>query len=175
MVYLYSLLVTSTILVALSAAPITIPLGSSGQSLSISEDGEILSIGDRTIDLSGSTCSGGRGRKHHSGNGKNNGAAATNTKAIYFITNAAENSVVALKVASDGTVSDGTITPTGGNGSTGVDAKGAPAVPDGLFSQGAVKVAGKVRSPFHDRSFVTEFPELDCREPRLQHYLNVQH
>lgn len=67
-----------------------------------------------------------------------------NAKAVYFITNEACNSVVALRVAPNGTLSDGSITPTGGAGMIGVDSKGAPAVPDALFSQGAVKVSGNV-------------------------------
>jgi hypothetical protein len=66
-----------------------------------------------------------------------------NARAVYFITNAASNSIVALKVAADGTLSDGTITCTGGAGMQGIE-NGAPAAPDALFSQGALKVAGNV-------------------------------
>lgn len=73
-------------------------------------------------------------------------AANTNAKAVYFITNAAQNSVVALKVAEDGTLSDGSITATGGAGMSGIDGStNLTAAPDSLFSQGAVKVAGNVR------------------------------
>lgn len=61
--------------------------------------------------------------------------AATNAKAIHFMMNAANNSIVALKVAADGTLSSGPITATGGAGMNGVDSTGAPAVPDALFSQ----------------------------------------
>ena len=67
-----------------------------------------------------------------------------NAKAIYFLTNDACNSVVALKVGSDGKLSDGSITMTGGAGMNGIE-NGKPAGPDALFSQGAVKVAGNVR------------------------------
>jgi hypothetical protein len=66
-----------------------------------------------------------------------------NAKAVYFISNAARNSIVALNVAADGTLSNGTITFTGGAGMQGIE-NGAPAAPDALFSQGAVKVAGNV-------------------------------
>jgi hypothetical protein len=77
------------------------------------------------------------------------GVAAANAKAIYFITNDACNSVVALKVAADGTLSDGSITGTGGAGMNAIDsATGGPAAPDALFSQGAVKVAGNVSKLF---------------------------
>lgn len=73
------------------------------------------------------------------------GQTGTNPKAVYFITNAAENSVVALKVAADGTLSDGSITATGGAGMSGIDGStNLTAAPDSLFSQGAVKVAGKM-------------------------------
>src|SRR5450432_642744 len=69
----------------------------------------------------------------------------TNAKAVYFITNDACNSVVALKVTADGTLSDGSITMTGGSGMNGIDgATGNPAAPDSLFSQGAVKTTGNV-------------------------------
>jgi hypothetical protein len=74
------------------------------------------------------------------------GAAVTGAKAVYFITNDACNSVVALKVNADGTLSDGSITGTGGAGMNGIlSATGGVAAPDALFSQGAVKVAGNVR------------------------------
>ncbi|CAF9915808.1 MAG: hypothetical protein HETSPECPRED_002588 [Heterodermia speciosa] len=73
-------------------------------------------------------------------------AAQPNAKAIYLLTNdAAGNSIVALKVAADGTLSDGSITPTGGNGASGTDGKTkAPAAPDALFSQSALKVEGSM-------------------------------
>lgn len=72
--------------------------------------------------------------------------STTNVRAVYFMTNEApDNFVVALRVASDGTLSDGSLTSTGGAGASGIDgATGAPAAPDALFSQGSVKVAGNV-------------------------------
>jgi hypothetical protein len=159
MVQLSTLLASFAILVLTSAAPLTVPLGLTGQSLSISEDGQTISIGSQSIDIRSAmdrsnSCKSSTGGKKGAGGGKgsdaNSGNASTpnpqaaTAKAIYFITNAAENSVVALKVASDGTLSDGSITATGGNGMVGVDKEGAPAVPDGTFSQGALKVAGNV-------------------------------
>lgn len=60
------------------------------------------------------------------------------------MTNAANNSIVALKVGADGTLSNGSITVTGGAGMSGLDLTGAPAALDSLFSQGAVKVSGNV-------------------------------
>jgi hypothetical protein len=157
MVYLKSFLAGLALLLLSSAAPLTVPLGSTGQSLSISEDGQTVSLGSQSINIraalngpaacqSTATANKGHGKAGHKGAGAGKGpgvAVTTNAKAIYFITNSANNSVVALKVAANGTLSDGSITVTGGAGITGVDAKGAAAVPDGLFSQGAIKVAGQ--------------------------------
>lgn len=148
--------------IATSAMPFTVPLGSTGQSLTISADGQTISVGGQTVNLSrvmarGATCKASGKKSGHKGAGAGAGAgsaaanstaaASTNAKAIYFMTNAANNSIVALKVAADGTLSDGSITATGGAGMSGLDSTGAPAAPDSLFSQGAVKVAGNVRLP----------------------------
>jgi hypothetical protein len=66
-------------------------------------------------------------------------------KAVYFMTNLASNSIVALPVADDGSVSAGTTTSTGGAGGNLVDAmKGTPNGPDALGSQGSVQVVGNV-------------------------------
>ena len=69
---------------------------------------------------------------------------ATTAKAIYFMTNDANNSIVALPISKNGTLSGGTLTATGGAGGNEVDAKGQPLSPDALSSQGAVRVAGKL-------------------------------
>jgi hypothetical protein len=140
------------ILLTASAVPLTIPFGTSGQSLSVSEDGQTISIDGESIKLgqgahaSSGGARGHRGRKHQHGKEgvSSNSTSSTNARAIYFLTNGVNNSVVALKVAADGTLSDGSITPTGGAGMSGVDSTGAPAAPDALFSQGALKVAGNV-------------------------------
>jgi hypothetical protein len=79
------------------------------------------------------------------------GAAAKNStatpakdaKVMYYITNDADNAIVALKVGQDGTLSDGSVTPTGGKGGNGIQ-KGAPAKVDPLFSQSAVRVGSGV-------------------------------
>ncbi len=65
-------------------------------------------------------------------------------KAVYFMTNGANNAIVALPVAQDGTLSQGTTTMTGGQGSVAVDASGKPATGDGLSSQNSVIVKGNV-------------------------------
>jgi hypothetical protein len=155
MVQLSSILAGLSIAFFALAVPLTIPLGSTGHSLTISDNGQTISVDGQTVNLaravSGAAACSESGKK---GGHKGAGAAAanstvpsTNAKAIYFMTNAANNSIVALKVAADGTLSDGSITATGGAGMSGLDSTGAPAAPDSLFSQGAVKVAGNVLPP----------------------------
>jgi hypothetical protein len=74
--------------------------------------------------------------------------SASNPQAIYFMTNAAQNSIVALRVAADGTLSDGSITSTGGAGMNGINgATGGPAAPDALFSRKYTKFPCCFHSP----------------------------
>lgn len=63
-----------------------------------------------------------------------------NAKALYFLTNNAENAVVAVELDGDGLVTGrSSVTPTLGVGANGIDgATGQPAVPDALFSQSAL-------------------------------------
>jgi hypothetical protein len=75
-------------------------------------------------------------------------AGTTEAKAIYFMTNQANNSIIAIPVGSDGTLSGGTLIGTGGAGSNLIDtATNGPAAPDALASQGSVKVAGNASPP----------------------------
>ncbi|KAJ2904437.1 uncharacterized protein MKZ38_008110 [Zalerion maritima] len=68
---------------------------------------------------------------------------ASTGQAVYFITNGVEeNAVVAVPIGADGTLSGGTTTGTGGQGSVAVDADGQPAVPDALVGQSALSLAG---------------------------------
>lgn len=70
-------------------------------------------------------------------------------KAIYFLTNDKENSVVALPIGQDGMISKGTVTKTGGAGSIAINgATDQPGVPDALVGQSALTVAGNVREPY---------------------------
>lgn len=67
-------------------------------------------------------------------------------KAIYVLDNEASNSVVALKITGDGTLSDGTTTSTGGFGCAKFPeeaaADGTPHSHDSHVFQGAVNVVG---------------------------------
>ncbi|KAF7510746.1 hypothetical protein GJ744_006112 [Endocarpon pusillum] len=70
-------------------------------------------------------------------------AAEAGAKAIYFMTNQDENSVIMLPVQDDGTLADGSIIATGGKGASLIDTKtGQPAASDTLASQGSVRVVG---------------------------------
>jgi hypothetical protein len=72
---------------------------------------------------------------------------AATGKAVYFITNDAENAVVALPIGKDGMLSAGTVTKTGGAGSNSIDGMTMmAAVPDALVGQSALTVVGNVRS-----------------------------
>lgn len=89
-------------------------------------------------------------------------AAEANAKAVYFITNNEENAVVALKVGADGMLLDGSITPTGGKGGSGVDAMGVTVPQDGLFSQGSIRVEGEVNPPI-SFPLTTKIPKLTTK------------
>lgn len=66
-------------------------------------------------------------------------------KAVYFITNGQENSVVALPIGNDGMLSKGSSTKTGGAGSIAISgATMEPGVPDALVGQSALTVVGNV-------------------------------
>ncbi|KAG9769104.1 hypothetical protein KCU88_g6978, partial [Aureobasidium melanogenum] len=68
--------------------------------------------------------------------------------AVYLLTNEADNAVVALPVAADGTLSLGKVTGTGGAGANSIGGTtNQPAAPDALIGQSALTVAGNVRYP----------------------------
>ncbi|KAI1750407.1 hypothetical protein F4782DRAFT_509625 [Xylaria castorea] len=67
-----------------------------------------------------------------------------NGKVIYMISNEQKNSVFALPIGQNGlfAAGTGTLTATGGSGMTGLHADKQAAIPDGLFSQSSVTIAG---------------------------------
>ena len=70
---------------------------------------------------------------------------ATAGKAIYFLTNDAENAVVALPIGKDGMLAAGSVTKTGGAGSNSIDGMTKKAAaPDALVGQSALTVVGNV-------------------------------
>jgi hypothetical protein len=75
-------------------------------------------------------------------------------KAAYLITNDAENAVAAMYINGDRTLSKGTVTPTGGNGSNVLVPGGtAKQAPDALVAQLSLTIAGNV-----SRKFLKTFP-----------------
>ncbi|KAI1132284.1 hypothetical protein F5Y10DRAFT_231398 [Nemania abortiva] len=73
----------------------------------------------------------------------NNNCPETGT-AVYFISNDSPNTIIALPIGEDGTLSKGTITPAGGNGSVSFHGQvGVAAKPDGLVSQSSITIAGQ--------------------------------
>lgn len=65
-------------------------------------------------------------------------------KAIYFLTNADSNSVAAIPVSLNGTLSGGATIPTGGKGGSTVNATGGANGPDALSSQSALTITDDV-------------------------------
>jgi hypothetical protein len=65
-------------------------------------------------------------------------------KAVFFITNDVQNSIVALPVQANGLLGAGSITSTGGKGLQEVNGTRSPTLVDGLASQGSVRVSGHV-------------------------------
>ena len=98
----------------------------------------------------------------------NHTAADTeNAKAIYFMTNdPAGNSIVAMKVNADGTLSEGSITPTGGKGLSGIDGStNQTAAPDALFSQSALKVEGNTMVAVNPGSNTLTMMAISANDP----------
>ena len=73
-----------------------------------------------------------------------NGSRQARAKAVYFFDNKDSNSVVALRVNRDGTLADGTITPTGGAGGNIQHVKDPHVRPDALTSAGSACVSKDV-------------------------------
>ncbi|KAI1331219.1 hypothetical protein F5Y16DRAFT_296045 [Xylariaceae sp. FL0255] len=64
-------------------------------------------------------------------------------KAVYILTNDKTNAIVALPINAKGTLSKGSVTPSGGSGSDSIHADTQmPAAPDALISQSALTLAG---------------------------------
>ncbi|KFY96698.1 hypothetical protein V498_02542 [Pseudogymnoascus sp. VKM F-4517 (FW-2822)] len=87
-------------------------------------------------------------------------------KAIYFLTNEAQNAVVALPVGCDGTLSGGSVTGTGGKGSNAIDTNTSlPAAPDALGSQSALTVSGQYLFAVNAGSNTLTMFSISARDP----------
>ncbi|KIY00244.1 uncharacterized protein Z520_03929 [Fonsecaea multimorphosa CBS 102226] len=87
-------------------------------------------------------------------------------RAIYFITNDASNSVAAVPVASNGLLSEGSLTPTGGEGGNSISgATNQPAAPDALISQSSVTIAGNNIFAVNAGSNTLSMLSIDPQDP----------
>jgi hypothetical protein len=83
-------------------------------------------------------------------------------KAIYFLTNGAENAVVALPIGKDGLLAKGTTTKTNGAGSASINgATKQPAAPDALVAQSSLTIVGNVSD--NDAELEKELLLMICR------------
>ncbi|KAL2836933.1 hypothetical protein BJY01DRAFT_258511 [Aspergillus pseudoustus] len=64
-------------------------------------------------------------------------------KAIYVLTNTADNAIIGLPIDHRGYLANGQVTLTGGRGSNALDSDGEPSGPDALYSQAPLTVAGE--------------------------------
>ncbi|OQU96621.1 hypothetical protein CLAIMM_02674 [Cladophialophora immunda] len=93
-------------------------------------------------------------------------AQAKGARAIYFITNDASNSVAAVPVASNGMLSEGTLTPTGGDGGNSISGTtNEPAAPDALISQSALTIAGNNIFAVNAGSNTLSMLSIDPQDP----------
>ncbi|CAK7210468.1 hypothetical protein SEUCBS140593_000834 [Sporothrix eucalyptigena] len=93
--------------------------------------------------------------------------ACTNGKAIYITSNTAQNSIVAVPIAQNGSliVNQGSSTATGGSGASGITASsGAAAGPDSLFSQSAIALAGQYLFAVNPGSNTVSMLAIDAQD-----------
>lgn len=90
---------------------------------------------------------------------KNQPDTQTNgAKAVFFMTNSDENSVIAVSVGSDGLLSQAVRVASGGKGAVGIDGStNSSAAVDGLFSQSSVAIAQNVSRSHHFLRTTTHF------------------
>ncbi|KAL5415570.1 hypothetical protein PMIN06_009119 [Paraphaeosphaeria minitans] len=90
----------------------------------------------------------------------------TTGKAIYFITNEAENAVVALPIKRDGSLAAGKSTKTGGAGEVMIQAAtGNPQHPDGLASQSSLTIVGNTIFAVNPGSNTVSMLAIDPKDP----------
>ncbi|OAP57983.1 hypothetical protein AYL99_07073 [Fonsecaea erecta] len=102
---------------------------------------------------------------HHGKWGKGHSQSA-GARAIYFITNDASSSVAAVPVSPNGLLSEGSLTPTGGDGGVSINgATGNPLLPDPLISQSSVTIAGNNIFAVNAGSNTLSMLSIDPQDP----------
>lgn len=86
--------------------------------------------------------------------------------AVYFITNAQQNSVVSIPVGADGLLTGSPIlTSTGGMGLGGRQADGTASIPDSLFGQGALRVVDDLLFAVNPGSHTLSLFKISAKNP----------
>ncbi|OAL55137.1 hypothetical protein IQ07DRAFT_499576 [Pyrenochaeta sp. DS3sAY3a] len=94
--------------------------------------------------------------------------SATTGKAVYFLTNDAQNAVVAVPIDSTGSLSGGTMTSTGGAGSNSIDsATNAKAAPDALIGQSALTIVDQFLFAVNAGSNTITMMAISSKDPTL--------
>ncbi|CAK7213475.1 hypothetical protein SCUCBS95973_001805 [Sporothrix curviconia] len=99
--------------------------------------------------------------------GSSSTAACTTGKAIYITSNTAQNAVVAVPIAQNGSlaVGEGSSTSTGGTGASGVAAGTSNAAgPDSIFSQSAIAIAGSYLFAVNPGSNTVSMLAIDAKD-----------
>ena len=103
--------------------------------------------------------------------------APPRAQAVYFMDNQDQNNIHSLKVESDGTLSAGAITPTQGQGASGI-AAGAEAPlyysgPDSTYSTGAVALSGTTLLNVNPASNSVSMFQIDPADPLNPKFVGV--
>lgn len=86
--------------------------------------------------------------------------------AVYFMTNAQQNSVVSIAVGADGLLTGSPIlTSTGGMGLGGKHADGTAAIPDSLFAQGTIRVVDNLLFAVNPGSHTLSLFKISAKNP----------
>ncbi len=111
-----------------------------------------------------------RGKRYESGmtapNSTDCPGAGSRGRVLYTLTNQDENSVIAMRIQNNGTLTPGSIFPTGGQGATIIDMMtGLPVLTDSLNSQSAITVAGSNLFAVNAGSNSLSMFAIDPRDP----------
>ena len=98
-------------------------------------------------------------------------------QAVYFMDNRDQNNIHSLKVNKNGTLSAGTITPTQGQGASGIAAGATPPLyysgPDSLYSTGALALSGTTLLNVNPASNTVSMFQIDPSDPLNPKFVGV--
>ena len=103
--------------------------------------------------------------------------APPRAQAVYFMDNQDQNNIHSLKVNSDGTLSAGTITPTQGQGASGVAGGATPPLyysgPDSIYSTGALALSGTTLLNVNPASNTVSMFQINPSDPLNPKFIGV--